>query len=211
MLAVLHVIHPVARLYLVDAHSPIPFSLSLSTSLHIILPWLYQWGVNGTLKNPLYAWQSISCHTLSCHSPFLLKIPSAIGNMIPEKFLWNWFVVCDRCGSLDTVTPDPKELDIINIKTLSWRHATTEHTNHTHICQVHVSIHCHRVDCQVSARLISVKIWDGLKEREREREGGREGGRKEERERERESERKIQRERGREREREQREELESVC
>ena len=110
-------------------------------------------------------------------------------------------MVCDRCGSLDTVTPDPKELDIINIKTLSWRHATTEHTNHTHICQVHVSIHCHRVDCQVSARLISVKIWDGLKERERER--GREGGREEGRERE--SEGKIQRERGRERERENRE------
>ena len=35
----------------------------------------------------------------------------------------------------------------------------------------------------MSARLISVKIWDGLKERERERGGGREGGREEERER----------------------------
>lgn len=122
--------------------------------------------MNRTLKNPLFTWQSILCHTLSCHSPFLLKIPSAIGNMIPEKFLWNWFVVCDRCGSLDTVT-GVRYYKYKNFIVAPCHDCMSTNHTHTHICQVHVSIH--RVDCQVSARLISIKIGDELRERERER------------------------------------------
>ena len=40
-------------------------------------------------------------------------------------------MVCNRCGSPDSVTLDPKELNIINIKTLSWRHDMIEHKFHT--------------------------------------------------------------------------------